>query len=181
MTTEPALRQMQRGVAGAMLGAFCTAILVLGVAAWADGRAAPLAFGARLQCALRADLLVIGWLAAAIANVARLRFFSARDIAGSSSGANADAGSDAVRVAGAILQNTAEQVVLAIVTHLIVAATFDRANIAIVALARLFAIGRLLFWIGYRHGATGRAFGFALTFYPSVLALIAACVAVMFG
>jgi len=30
---------------------------------------------------------------------------------------------------------------------------------------------RVLFHAGYRHGAAARAFGFALTFYPSVAAL----------
>jgi hypothetical protein len=36
-------------------------------------------------------------------------------------------------------------------------------------LAALFSLGRLAFWIGYRHGAPWRAFGFAVTFYPTVV------------
>src|ERR1035441_6700399 len=36
----------------------------------------------------------------------------------------------------------------------------------------LFCFGRLIFWIGFRRGPVGRAFGFALTFYPSVGALL---------
>jgi uncharacterized membrane protein YecN with MAPEG domain len=35
-----------------------------------------------------------------------------------------------------------------------------------------FCAGRVLFWIGYRSGPVARAFGFAMTFYPSVAALI---------
>jgi uncharacterized membrane protein YecN with MAPEG domain len=62
-----------------------------------------------------------------------------------------------------------------------VTATFVRAVAVIDALVILFAVGRLLFWIGYRRGAAGRAFGFALTFYPSVLALLAAAFVGAFG
>jgi hypothetical protein len=35
-------------------------------------------------------------------------------------------------------------------------------------LLTLFCIGRLTFWLGYRHGAPWRAFGCATTFYPTV-------------
>ncbi len=169
-------REEQRGVAVGMAAALGTAVIVLGAAAFAwPGEALP--FPDRLQLTLRADLIVIAWLAAAIGNVARLRFFSEQDIGGSS----AEEASAKVRVARAILQNTFEQAVLAIVTHLIVAATFARAGAVIVALACLFAAGRLLFWIGYRKGARTRAFGFALTFYPSVLALLASAAALLFG
>ncbi len=177
MTSTQAFKQEQRGVALAMAGALVTAIVVLGVVAWANRTGSTLPFTARLQFAIRVDLLVIVWLVATIANVARLRFFSERDIAGSS----AEAGSTRVREANAILQNTLEQVCLAIVSHLIVAATFSRSTALIEALACLFAVGRLLFWAGYKHGAKGRAFGFALTFYPSILALVASATAVLSG
>ena len=40
------------------------------------------------------------------------------------------------------------------------------------AAAFLFAIGRMLFIVGYRRGATGRSLGFALTFYPTVLLFV---------
>jgi hypothetical protein len=32
----------------------------------------------------------------------------------------------------------------------------------------LFCLGRLTFWIGYHVGGPWRAFGFAVTFYPTV-------------
>ena len=176
MTRRDEFKREQRGVALAMLGALVTSIIVLSVVA-ADRTAASEPFAARLQSAIRADSFVVAWLVAAIANVARLRFFSDRDIAGSS----AETESGEVRVAGAILQNTFEQVGLAIGTHLIVAATFSRSIALVQALACLFAIGRLLFWAGYNGGARGRAFGFALTFYPSVLALAASVTASVFG
>jgi hypothetical protein len=40
------------------------------------------------------------------------------------------------------------------------------------ALAGLFSVGRMLFWANYARGAAARAFGFALTFYASVAALL---------
>ncbi len=172
MADERAFKAEQRGVAIGMASALLLTMVVLGLVALAThGRSEP-AFQQRLQDALRIDLLVILWVAAGIANVARLRFFSAKDIAGS----GAQQASDQVRIANAILENSFEQAVLAIVTHLIVAATFAGSTPLIAALACLFAVGRLLFWTGYKRGASGRAFGFALTFYPSVLALLAVTV-----
>lgn len=173
MANERAFKAEQRGVAIGMASALLLTIAVLGLVAFAThGRSMP-PFPQRLQDALRIDLLVILWVAAGIANVARLRFFSAKDIAGS----GGQQASDEVRIANAILENSFEQAVLAIVTHLIVAATFAGSTPLIAALASLFAVGRLLFWRGYKRGASGRAFGFALTFYPSVVALLAAALA----
>lgn len=177
MKTTLGFKQEQRGVALAMVGALVMAIVVLGIAVVQDRAGAPPPFIDRVQFAIRTDAFVIVWLAAAIANVARLRFSSVHDIAGSGD----EGGSAKVRMAGAILQNTVEQAGLAVATHLIVAASFDRTNTLIAALVCLFAIGRLLFWIGYRHGAKARAFGFALTFYPSVMALVAAATEILFG
>ncbi len=44
------------------------------------------------------------------------------------------------------------------------------------AASSLFLLGRVLFFYGYARGASGRALGFALTFYPTVLLLIGALV-----
>jgi uncharacterized membrane protein YecN with MAPEG domain len=175
MADERAFKAEQRGVAIGMASALLLTIVVLGLVAFAAHGGSPPSFPQRLQDALRLDLLVILWVAAGIANVARLRFFSAKDIAGS----GAQQASDQVRIANAILENSFEQAVLAIVTHLIVAATFAGSTPLIAALASLFAVGRLLFWRGYKRGATGRAFGFALTFYPSVVALLACALAAL--
>jgi uncharacterized membrane protein YecN with MAPEG domain len=173
MADEQIFKAEQRGVAIAMASALFLTIVVLGLVAFATHGGSTPPFPQRLQDALRIDLIVILWVAAGIANVARLRFFSQQDIAGSG-GNNASA---QVRVANAILENSFEQAVLAIVTHLIVAATFAASTPLIAALASLFAVGRLLFWRGYKRGASGRAFGFALTFYPSIVALIASALA----
>ena len=39
-------------------------------------------------------------------------------------------------------------------------------------LTALFVMGRLLFWIGYHKNPYLRAFGFGITFYPTVMAFI---------
>lgn len=162
-------------MAVAMLGALATTIVVMGTIALLDRAAAPMPFADRLQTALRADLFVVAWLAAAIANVARLRFFSERDIAGSS----AENASPEVRRARAILQNSFEQVCLAILAHVILAASLENSQTMIEAMVILFSIGRLLFWMGYKHGAKARAFGFALSFYPTMMALLSAAAAIL--
>ncbi len=160
-----------------MAGALATTIVVLGAAAILSRAATPPPFPDRLQSALRVDVFVAACLAAAIANVARLRFFSAQDISGSGVGE----GSPRVRQANAILQNTLEQASLAGGAHMAVAATFSHPDTLLKALACLFVTGRVLFWVGYGHGPRGRAFGFALTFYPSALALAASASAVSLG
>ena len=160
-------QQEQRGVALRMAAALCVTILVSATCLY-RGAAAPATLAERLIVTARADVLVLCWLAAAIGNVARLRFFSADDIAGSGSGtATAEVGR-----ANAVLQNTLEQVVLAVPVHVALAVVVASSVPLIVALAALFAIGRLLFWIGYARGAEAHAFGFALTFYPSLAGLV---------
>jgi len=100
--------------------------------------------------------------------LARGRFFSAADIGGSGF---SEAG-PRIAISSAVLQNTLEQALFAVVTHLVLASLLrGREMIVVPLLVGLFCAGRLAFWLGYKHGAGGRAFGFGLTFYPSVLAL----------
>ena len=159
-------RRVLRGIAGAL----AVAVLVLGVGIAVTGPLVPPLprLEDRLAYALRCDLFVVAWLAAGIAAVARARFLSPGDIGGAGLGA---AGSG-LAVARAVLQNTLEQVVLAVTGHLALASLLrGREMVLLPLLAVLFCAGRLAFWIGYPHGAGSRAFGFGLTFYPSVLAL----------
>ena len=126
---------------------------------------------ARLAYAVRLDALPLACLGIAIANVARLRFFSATDIGGS---AQADA-SPAILRARAILQNTLEQVSFAVGSHCALAVQLPpRWAVVLPGLVFLFCAGRALFWLGYRHGAAARAVGFGLTFYPTIGACAAA-------
>jgi hypothetical protein len=160
----------QHGVARGMGAALAIAILLLVVGLRYGTVMAPVDRFARVGAGAAVMAL---WLAAAIGNVARLRFFSPQDI-GAARGAQA--GGPVAR-AVAILQNTLEQYVLAVAAQVGLAVAFDRAELAIALLAGSFSVGRALFWTGYARGAAARAFGFALTFYPSVLALLSTVVA----
>ncbi len=51
----------------------------------------------------------------------------------------------------------------------------------LLTLVILFGLGPLLFWLGYASGAAGRAFGFALTFYPTAFSLIVGFAIVLTG
>lgn len=48
-------------------------------------------------------------------------------------------------------------------------------------LAALFLIGRVLFWVGYHKNPYLRAFGFGLTFYPTVVVFMWLIVRIVFG
>lgn len=158
------LSAIQRGVARGMAGAAAIGIAALLAAGWLDPGHA---LADRLRV-LAIALVVPGlWSAAAIGNVARLRFFSPRSI----DGGDAD---PAVAQGRAIAQNTLEQALLAVIAYAALTIATDRSTFAVGVLAACFSIGRAGFWTGYRRGAAARAFGFALTFYPTVLALLAA-------
>jgi hypothetical protein len=164
-------RRVLRGMGLAM--AITAAVLGLGGAvAWPVLPVLP-GVADRIGFALRCDLLVVIWLVAAVAAVARGRFFSAADIGGAGFGSPGAR----IAVASAVLQNTLEQAALAVTVHLGLASVLrGREMVLVPLLVGLFCAGRLAFWIGYRHGAGGRALGFGLTFYPSVLGLGAALV-----
>ena len=167
MSDVHTFRREQTAVAVRMLGAVTASVLVLSAAAmvtW-SGRADGLTD--RLRWLTGAWMCLGVWLAATIASVARLRFFSPDDIAGSSSGS----ASPSVRTANASLQNTLEQVVLAAFSYAGLAMTLPRPGAVLVAAAVLFSVGRALFWAGLSRGAAHRALGFGLTFYPSLIAL----------
>jgi hypothetical protein len=168
-SSSTAFRRKQRAIGFTMALAAAITVFVLGIA-FSTLRSEALALhNARLEYTLLIDLFIVAWLLATIANVARLRFFSERDI-----GADVSEGeSSKVLEARAILQNTLEQVILVVLTSLVVTASFNPSAPLVESLVGLFAVGRLLFWLGYRHGAKGRALGFGLTFYPSAIALVA--------
>ena len=69
--------------------------------------------------------------------------------------------------------------VLAFVAYGALTLLSDHARVPVALFAACFTAGRLLFWTGYRDGAEARALGFALTFYPSVAALLMAALATL--
>jgi hypothetical protein len=158
------LRGMLLGVVFTLLALALAIVAARGVLLPGDNDVA-----SAIAHALRWDILLVLWLAANIAMLARHRFFTPADIDG---GGLSD-GTSTARILQSILQNTLEQAVLAISVHLIWAATMPwRWQAAIPAAAMLFFLGRALFWRGYARGAPARALGFALTFYPTVAMLV---------
>lgn len=164
------------GMGGAVL--FCLAVVLLGPRLWPWALPQATGLADRLALALRSDLLVLFWLFAGVAEIANRRFFSAADISGAGFGAP----SPVIAIPVAVLQNTLEQSVLAIGTHLLLAVVLpDSALVQLPLLAFLFFVGRLAFRLGYRFGGPGRAFGFGTTFYPTVGALVYAALRVADG
>ena len=166
----------QRGVAVGMATALATTAVVFVVAVAFGG--ARIGEGASVD--VRAALLAASVMAPAIAlfvciaRLARHRFFNAEDINGS----GLTEGSARARLLQALLQNTLEQSALAVPVYVSCAIIFPgRFLAAIPAAAALFLVGRIFFYAGYSKGAAARAFGFALTFYPTAFL---GCAALLF-
>ena len=169
------LTARQRGVArGMAIAATCTLVAIAASAAWQPAALLP---GdntvARIAFAFKWDLLPAVCLLVAIGRLARHRFFTPEDI----DGGGLFSATPRAQVLQSVLQNTLEQVVLASLAYSIWAVAMPHAWLgSIPAAAVLFVVGRLLFFHGYERGASARAIGFALTFYPSALMLIASAV-----
>jgi uncharacterized membrane protein YecN with MAPEG domain len=121
-----------------------------------------------IQCALCAPALM---LMIAIARVASQRFSSEADIGGEAF----TQASPRLRLLRALLTNTLEQSVLAFIVYILLAEVAPaNAFLLTPTMALLFVMGRILFFAFYAKGAGARAFGFGLTFYPTVLGLLLA-------
>jgi hypothetical protein len=160
--------EQRRVVIGASLALLVSAVILIGgylmVSLPLHGTAA---VAERLAFALKVDIMVLLWPILAIISVGNGRFMSRDDI----QGAGFYPPSERIAIPVAILQNTIEQTVLAVGAHLILATMLVGQELVILPLlALLFCAGRVAFWAGYRDGAGRRAFGFALTFFPTVAA-----------
>jgi len=163
------LTKPQRGVATGMATAIVVTALALGAtpqllaaATTLDRRLAWLAFSV-LPPALA--------LAIAIARLAAHRFHTPEDLNGS----GLRAGTPRARLLQALLQNTLEQLALAVPVYgawVLLAPARFAAGCVVAGL--LFLLGRILFFAGYAQGAPSRALGFGLTFYPTLALLIGA-------
>ena len=127
----------------------------------------------------RLHLLALAVLAPAITvafSIARLgnhRFHSPQDLDGS----GLTQGTQRAKLLQSLLQNSLEQLVLALPAYLAWALLAPARLVHLILVAALlFVIGRVLFFHGYARGAPGRALGFALTFYPSVVVLVGALI-----
>ena len=77
-----------------------------------------------------------------------------------------------------VLSNTIEQLVLALVLWPFVALTLG--GVVVVVMGFAFALARLAFWAGYHLSPPMRGFGFAATFYPTLVATVWALAAWVF-
>jgi hypothetical protein len=161
----------QRGVARGAASAAVISAGALWIAIHFNPFAFPdlLALQPRLSIALQADLIVMLFLMLAIGRLANHRFSAPEDI----DGAGLTIGSARATLLQALLQNTLEQAVLAIVIYLAWATLLPSSWLSALPVAvLLFSLGRIAFFATYERGAAARAFGFGLTFYPTVALLL---------
>lgn len=169
--------KQKKVLAGMLIGAL-VAISTVVLSAWFN----PLSYNInmshaeRLSIGIQSLTLPALCLMVAIGRIARYRFFSPSDIDGSITDS-----SQTLRLLQSLLQNTLEQFVLAIAAYLLWSVTMPISWLSVPALAGvLFAIGRVLFFMGYRHGAPARAVGFTLAFYTSVLMLATVAITLLY-
>jgi uncharacterized membrane protein YecN with MAPEG domain len=167
-----ALTDKQRGVLNRMMvGLLIALAIVIG-----SGVGNPLGFPAgmslieRLAVAAHCSLVPGLFMIIAVARMARQRFFSPEDIDGGVTSTD----TPRAQLLQTLLQNTLEQSLIALLVYLGWALTMPATWLSVVPVAAMaFAIGRILFFLGYEEGAPSRALGFAMTFYPSVVMMIA--------
>ena len=100
---------------------------------------------------------------AMIGRLAQRRFFDDAIIDG-------EAFSGAAAIDQRVLSNTVEQLVLAMAVWPAAAVLLGAEGPGVIlVLGVAFAVARLAFWVGYHMAPPLRAFGFAATFYPTVL------------
>ncbi|HEX8526702.1 MAPEG family protein [Allosphingosinicella sp.] len=151
----------QAGVAAGMAAGL---VLTLAAIMWPDLPQVPAATDVRIALWFACSLSVAFWLVVAVGRLAGHRFLTPADIDGGLS-----ANSPRAALLQALIQNTLEQAVLAIVAYgaWLWLGPPERAALVVV-FALYFAVGRLLFFVGYARGAPFRALGFTLSFYPTI-------------
>ena len=168
------LSKPQRGVAVGAAYAAAISVTILGLAAFYLATPHLATLEVRLHLLAACSLAPTLALLVAITRLGNHRFTSPEDIDGS----GLTAGSARAKLLQALLQNTLEQLALALPVYA-ACALLGLAYLlaALPAAAVLFLAGRVLFFRGYARGAAGRALGFGLTFYPTVILLVCALVA----
>ncbi len=124
--------------------------------------------GARLAYAWRWLLVPALCLFVGVATVSNRRFFSADAMDGTRAPQ-----SQRLEINLRYNQNTLEQTALAAVAWSGLSLVLAHDRLALIPmLATVFAVGRILFWLGYLWAPWARALGFGLTFYPTAVALL---------
>ncbi len=105
-------------------------------------------------------------MAVMVGRLAQRRFFDDQIIDGA-------ALSGATEIDQRVLRNTAEQLVLALCIWPAAAVLLTGAGPGVIVCLGLgFVVARVAFWLGYHISPPLRAFGFAATFYPTVLVAV---------
>lgn len=157
----------QRGVLAGMLLGAAVPTLPIAAGVWLFPAPAAVSAPERLDWLLPYAAVLALPLAAAIAAIARHRFFHDAVIDGSN-----DAADRWLTIARAVLQNTLEQTVLAALALLALAVLLPPSSLgALPAAAIWFVLARAAFALTYARGAAARSFGFAATFYPTLAGL----------
>jgi len=88
----------------------------------------------------------------------------------------------AVDINNRFILNTVEQFILYFIGNagLALYCPLEEARTLII-LTMLFCMGRVLFWVGYHYNPYVRAFGFGITFYPTVAVYLWLILYVVFG
>jgi hypothetical protein len=172
-----ALSSIQRGVAFGMAGGVVASAAVWLVPWIAPVPALPAGDGSRLAFWLPWELPPLATLAYGIAWTAQYRFFHASVIDGQNPLEDRELASGR-----AYLQNTLEQFMLAFAVHAVLAVVLPVRYLSVLpALTVWFAFSRVLFRAGYSKGAAARSFGFAGTFYPSLIGMAVASMFALLG
>jgi len=88
----------------------------------------------------------------------------------------------AVDINNRFILNTVEQFILYFIGNAGLALYCPQQEArALIILTALFLLGRALFWVGYHYNPYVRAFGFGITFYPTVAVYIWLILRMVFG
>ena len=159
------LRKQQLKVGkGAAAAAVLSVVFIAGGYYWFPFHLPELpTMGDRLAFTMRGELFAALILLAAIGTVGNQRALSAEAIDGST------VLTGSIDINRRVLQNTLEQLMLALLSHLCLATFVSMAAIKIIPiLITWWIFGRIAFWYGYHQSPLGRAFGFGATMYPTI-------------
>ncbi|MAS87261.1 MAG: hypothetical protein CMH30_04705 [Micavibrio sp.] len=123
----------------------------------------PITVEHRVELAIKCLLVPVFMLFLGIAAIANARFFSK-----AANPIDCEVSNQKMKVDLHYLTNTQEQLLLMSITMLGLSVYLPPHYLMLLPIySSLFVIGRICFWIGYRINPYYRAFGFALTAYPT--------------